>query len=400
MAKNIVFCADGTWNGPGQVDGTAHATSNVFKLFLHLDGTDANSSILLAGEQERFARSPEGSVVQCAKYLHGVGDSNNLLVKLLGGSTGAGLITRIVRGYTFISRHWEPGDRIFLVGFSRGAYTARALGGLIASMGLLDATGIDLEDKDRAYRLGTQAWYRYRAKALTGSSGILGQLSSLALDLPGFVTSPIQGLAFTPDVPIEAIAVWDTVGALGIPAYELRTDQRIDALRFADTKLSAKVARGFHAIAIDERRSDFTPTLWEPDPRIVQVLFPGAHADVGGGYLDANGESGLSDCALLWMIKCLQSVGTLFAPRPDIAPRPDALGCAHTPWTDPPWNILPNGSRRFEPGLSLAQAVIDRLGAAKVRASPRHDPTIYDPSNLRVYLSNRTAAPGIAVLAG
>ncbi|MBI3516297.1 MAG: DUF2235 domain-containing protein, partial [Proteobacteria bacterium] len=140
MAKTIVFCADGTWNGPGEADHddkTAAAT-NVFKLFLNLRGDDTHGSYLLEKEQERQLVAADGTVQQVAKYLHGVGDSDNALVKLLGGTLGAGLITRIVRGYTFVSRSYEPGDRIFLVGFSRGAYTARALAGLIAAQGLLD----------------------------------------------------------------------------------------------------------------------------------------------------------------------------------------------------------------------------------------------------------------------
>ena len=86
---------------------------------------------------------------QAAKYLHGVGDSDNFLVKALGGALGAGLITRIVRGYTYISRTYAAGDRIFIVGFSRGAYTARALAGLIAAKGLLDATKLDPTEQGR-----------------------------------------------------------------------------------------------------------------------------------------------------------------------------------------------------------------------------------------------------------
>src|ERR1051325_3316229 len=122
MSKRIVFFADGTWNGPGQDDdGTADPT-NVFKLFSNLDGVDTPDTTRLANEQEKALRDAAG-VAQVAKYLHGVGDSRNVLVRLLGGGGGAGLVTRIVRGYTFVSRNYEVDDRIFLVGFSRGAYT-------------------------------------------------------------------------------------------------------------------------------------------------------------------------------------------------------------------------------------------------------------------------------------
>ena len=104
-------------------------------------------------------------MLQASKYLHGVGDSDNFLVKALGGTLGAGLVTRIVRGYTFISRNYAQGDKIFIVGFSRGAYTARALAGVIAAKGLLDATRVDLTEKETAYRLGAAVWYAYRHSA-------------------------------------------------------------------------------------------------------------------------------------------------------------------------------------------------------------------------------------------
>ncbi len=152
MSKNIIFCADGTWNGPGEPDSddkTADWT-NVFKLFLNLAGVDTPRTALLEKEQERALLAADDALQQIAKYLHGVGDSDNFLVKILGGTLGAGLITRIVRGYTFTSRNYVPGDKIFLIGFSRGAYTARSLAGLIANRGLLDASKLDLSDKEAA----------------------------------------------------------------------------------------------------------------------------------------------------------------------------------------------------------------------------------------------------------
>ena len=112
MPKNIIFCADGTWNGPGATDDDLSGqVTNVYKMFINLDGVDDPDSALLANEQERRL-VVDGTTLQCAKYLHGVGDSGNYLVKVLGGTVGAGLIARIVRGYTFISRNYEAGDKI------------------------------------------------------------------------------------------------------------------------------------------------------------------------------------------------------------------------------------------------------------------------------------------------
>ena len=258
MPKTIVFCADGTWNGPGETDSddTTATTTNVFRLFVNLDGRDTPDSALLGNEQERVLTDSNGVVLQWAKYLHGVGASDNFLVKVLGGTVGAGLIARIVRGYTFISRNYLPGDRIFIIGFSRGAYTARALAGLIATKGLLDPGKNDLTDKTNAYRLGSAVWYAYRRVALQANTDLLGRLQEAALDLPHFL-SAAPGDDRLMAAPIEAVAVWDTVGSLGIPVFTVRA-ARIDAFQFADRKLSDKVVHGIHAIAVDEQRADFT----------------------------------------------------------------------------------------------------------------------------------------------
>jgi hypothetical protein len=145
---------------------------------------------------------------------------------------------------------------------------------------------------------------------------------------------------------IAAIAVWDTVGALGIPQLADGGDERLDLLRFTDTRLSLQVDHGFHAIAVDEERVDFTPTLWDPDPtRIRQCFFPGAHADVGGGYpLD---ESLLSDHSLEWMATQLASLNIQFTKDPPIPAVDGALGPMHRPWTSPGFSLRPHDIRKF-----------------------------------------------------
>lgn len=134
MSKNIVFCADGTWNGPGTVlttleidsaDGSGKlppdAITNVVKLFANLAGHVTPDTVALRYEAEKLLDG-----LQIAKVLHGVGDSSNPILKVLGGVFGVGVIARILRGYTFLSRNYLPGDAIHILGFSRGAYTARA----------------------------------------------------------------------------------------------------------------------------------------------------------------------------------------------------------------------------------------------------------------------------------
>jgi uncharacterized protein (DUF2235 family) len=386
MAKNIIFCADGTWNGPGQDDdhdGIPDNT-NVFKLFCNLDGNGSAATTLLANEQEKTLTDATGAVRQVAKYLHGVGDSRNFLVRILGGGGGAGLITRIVRGYTFVSRNYVPNDRIFLLGFSRGAYTVRALAGLIAARGLLDAgaLGQDLDDRENAYRLGSAVWFDYRREALAAAAEPfrLRQLEEVVFGLPGFFRNPPPPQRIT-DVHIDVVAVWDTVGSLGIPRYTLDAT-RIDAFRFSDTKLSGIVRRGIHAVALDEQRADFTPTLWKDDPRVIQMLFPGAHSDVGGGYPAKDNQSGLADGALRWMMEELSAVQVQFAAALPCVPNPDPAGVAHQPWVHTPFDKLPAAVRRFDEPVKVHSSVTARMQPASVVGDPGRPAGPYRPTNL------------------
>jgi uncharacterized protein (DUF2235 family) len=390
MAKNIVFCADGTWNGPGQPDvkPAERVWTNVFKIFLNLAGSDSAETALFADEQEREFRV-NGELTQIAKYLHGVGDSDNFIVQALGGGFGEGLIARIVRGYTFVSRNYAAGDKIYVLGFSRGAYTARALAGLISAKGLLSTEIATADDKKGAYRNGSAVWYEWRRETLGGDQGMLGHLQEFAQDLPHFLFQPPPATALV-KAPIEAVAVWDTVGAYGVPEFD-EHGAVVDAFRFADTKLSDNVRFGRHAISIDERRSNFTPTLWDSRERLVQVLFPGAHADVGGGYI--SDESGLSDGALIWMAGQLKKLGVAFADQPFVAAASNPTGKDHQPWTETPWNHLPSASREFVPPLELylAQTVLDRIADGTL--SPA-----YLPTNLPHHLTGKVAAAGVKVV--
>ena len=166
MSKAILYCADGTWNGPGDPANTADIdasenpdpalgpVTNVVKLFKNLEGAVTAETQALPNEQEKVLNDGTGAGIQVAKYMHGVGDSSDLVVKAVGGAFGVGVIARVVRGYTYISRQYQPGDSIHIVGFSRGAYTARALAGMICAVGLLNPAKYDVTDKEKAYVLG------------------------------------------------------------------------------------------------------------------------------------------------------------------------------------------------------------------------------------------------------
>ena len=350
--KHILYCADGTWNGPGlpgaeeDIDSSSSTTgegaprsTNVWKLFVDLAGTVTAETVALPSEQEKVYSGAGGVPLQVAKYMHGVGDSSNLAIKALGGLFGAGVIVRIVRGYTYISRNYAPGDAIHVVGFSRGAYTARALAGMICAVGLLNPRKYDSADKFQAYMLGLGAWLKARGVVFGGGgpasrwvTGLVHRVELLASRLMFSRGDFITG------VPIQSVAVWDTVGSMGLPLYI--QDKRRDMFSFVDTKLNPSVQRGFHAMALDERRRDFPVTRWVARKDVEEVWFSGCHSDVGGGY--PPGETGLSDLALAWMMARLQAQGVSFAANLPV--KPDLTHYAqdfHRPWDNPPFDIDP-----------------------------------------------------------
>jgi uncharacterized protein (DUF2235 family) len=364
MPKTIIFCADGTWNGPGDVDENGQQVesadskvTNVVKLFCNLAGDITPETRALKNEKEKVLLNPDGAVAQIAKYLHGVGDSSNVLIRTLGGVFGAGIIDRIVRGYTFISRNYAPGDAIHIVGFSRGAYTARALGGMIAKVGLLDPKTYDASNKTRAYGLGIAAWARSKGIALTGTDGISGLANRLLGDAQSLLGMQLKDNMLIPGVTIKSVAVWDTVGSLGIPNYA--SGARMDLFRFTDTALSDRIENGLHAMAIDELRVDFPVTRWDERKGVRQVWFAGAHSDVGGGYPPA--ECGLSDLGLGWMMKRLEELGAKFDSKLEFDPQTAGLQMnVHTPWKNPPFNLTKQVPRQVLPSDEVDESVIRR----------------------------------------
>jgi len=373
MSKTIVFCADGTWCGPQSVTGQSvldapdvedeiarTPVTNVVKLYANLAGGPIAGSTPSPVEAEKALIDGRGDVLQVAKYLHGVGDSANPINKLLGGVFGLGVIARIVRGYTYISRNYVAGDAIVISGFSRGAYTARALAGMIAKVGLLNSQVYDPTDKVEAYKLGIAAWARSRSFALEGK-GLLNGIASHLLNLvEELIASPLPSNGLIANVPIKAVGVWDTVGSLGIPVYA--DSHRYDLFRFIDQDLNPLVENGFHAMAVDELRADFEVTRWNSRAGVREVWFVGAHTDVGGGHPE--NESGLSDCALAWMLGMLEGVGLIFSKPLEAKVVPQPVGSPiHQPWLQVPFVDLPKAPRRVAPTDALHTAVLQRWRA-------------------------------------
>lgn len=268
--KRIVILIDGTWNAKGA-------------------GHDTNVAKLASTAQGRpliLDRAPDG-ISQVVRYHDGVGsNADDVLKHILGGSIGLGLREIVLDAYRSVVETFEADDDLIIGGFSRGAYAARALAAMIGCSGIQ-------RRHDRTEALA--AWRHYR-------------------------TQPDARAVTTPLVDVHAmrrvkcVAVWDTVGSYGVPAgFGLDAIGRYLALAFLgfhDTSIGAHIENGLHAVAVDEHRRPFVPTLWtapkNPPPKghVEQTWFAGAHGNVGGGEADA----GLSDEALLWMIARLEAL--------------------------------------------------------------------------------------------
>ncbi len=265
--KRLVICCDGTWNRPD-----SRCVTNIEKI---------------ARTVQTDLAATDG-VQQLVLYLSGVGGSYRV-DRFLGGAFGLGLFTNVLAGYRFLALNYEPGDEIFVFGFSRGAYTARSMVGMIGKVGLLTRRALVDE------RL-PEAVARYRQRDPAG-----GMFGSSAAEFRHDYCHDAT--------PIQFLGVFDTVGALGVPGAVRRAHQ------FHDVQLSDAVLCARQALAADEQRMKFEPCLWEAvkggdneDERVRQVWFEGVHSDVGGGYA----EAGLSDTALLWMVGEANRLGLAF----------------------------------------------------------------------------------------
>jgi uncharacterized protein (DUF2235 family) len=264
MQRHIVLY-DGTWNDPAD-------STNVFRLARYILPKDAN------GVAQRF------------KYDSGVGTGASGLNKFLGGAFGIGLSRNLMEGYENIAKNYNPGDEIWIFGFSRGAYTARSLAGIIRKCGLLDIYTPKL--LAQAYKL-----YRDTNQAPDGKK----------------CTAFRKSYSHEPDV--HFLGVWDTVGALGIPGTAISEK---GAYRWHDQQISKKVKHAYHAMALDEHRKSYDTTLWttmdgkkkSENTDVEQCWFVGAHANVGGGYA----ENELADLPLAWMMQKAAAAGLALRP--------------------------------------------------------------------------------------
>ena len=369
--SNLVICCDGTWNTPDERDRGVPVPTNVVRIFNAVAQRDARGA-----EQQRY-------------YHPGVGTNGSWFDKVAGGSTGAGLDRNIMSAYRELCDRYRPGDAIYLFGFSRGAYTVRSLAGFIGRCGLLDTTGLQefriWENIERLFHSG----YRRRVESREKHSW-----DDLAFHEGGQA------------VKIRFLGVWDTVGALGIPE-DMAFLSLLDNLKdhsFHDTMLGTHIEVARHAVALDEMRASFQPTLWSAqagqDAR--QVWFPGVHCDVGGGYR----ETGLSDGALAWMVDEAHKQGLAFNDKMVEQIRPASQDVLHES-CEGAFLLLPT-QPRCAPLLSAADAPVHPSVVARQKAPPIHqcpyrtDRTIAKPvpADLTVFAAQPWNATGLWLEAG
>ncbi len=328
MAKSIVVCLDGTGNKYGE-----HNT-NVVNLY------------------QAIRQDPQ----QVAYYDTGVGTFSPKMLsqlskgigKLFGKAFGYGVLETIGDAYRWLMSVYEPGDKIYLFGFSRGAYTARALGGVLYRGGLLQK-GLD--------NLVPYAMEMYTNTKIDKTV------------VKGFKAT------YARPCPVHFIGVWDTVDSMGY-LWSKRY--------FVDATLNPEITFGCHALAIDERRRKFPPNVWQKEPEpgqaIEQVWFAGVHSDVGGWY----DEHGLSDIALEWMLARATSQGLMlksdYASHITPKPEPDPEDQQHESFSGA-WRLLGSRRRSIPEGCSIHDSVLKRLKSTQVNYRPKNLP--HDETTLR-----------------
>lgn len=276
--KRLVICCDGTWQ--------------------RLYGGALTNVALTA--RAVAPRDGKGNA-QIVYYSEGVGASLSGL-SLWQGMTGADLDDNLLEAWLFLNLNYEPGDHIYLFGFSRGAYTVRSLAGLLRKIGVLRRAHVD---KAR------DALDLYRARHIAADSTETERFRTAHAIAWPRLAAPFTAPPF--DLRIRYLGLWDTVGALGIPRLLPIQIGLNRSYEFHDTALSRSVELARHAVAIDERRAAFAPTLWSnvdafnpagAPRRVEQMWFPGDHGGVGGGE-----ARGLSNCALMWVLEGAERAG-------------------------------------------------------------------------------------------
>ena len=363
--KNIAIFCDGTWQSLSQ-----SVPTNVGRLARSVAA-------------QTTARPDSARCEQFVYYDDGVGVGQGVLnaaTRLIGGGLGEGLDEKILHAYEFLCLNYTPGDRIFIFGFSRGAYTARSLAGMLRKCWIVRRENASEADRAldlyRNSRLDSPEVANFKREVCHPAEPFVGERGSDPVATAHALNADIADWGH-----LQYVGVWDTVGSLGIPKTIPFAPDLNAKYRFHDTSLSRFVLSARHAVSIDERRSAFAPALWDnidtlnsnagADDRpydrrpYQQSWFPGRHAGVGGGEDDG----GLSIVPLLWVAAGAESAGLEFASETLNLP-PSANCCAPFPAVKPSlWSLVIKAAGegdRAGPGALLEISEAARTRWAKV----------------------------------
>jgi uncharacterized protein (DUF2235 family) len=379
--RRLALFMDGTWNDP-------ESETNVCKLY------------------QRVAKRDRDGVEQLSSYVHGVG--TNRFERLRGGAFGLGLSRNVLKGYRWLVENYRDGDEIYVFGFSRGAYTARSVVGFMSRCGLLFGRdgSISAERLFERYKNGK------KQQAIPGLKEIKDRI--VEGNVSGLTDEDLTLAREARRVEVRFIGVWDTVGALGIPTGKIWLPGNRRKYEFHDVELSSLVQNACHAVAIDEHREDYQPSLWTQYveetavPRematIEQRWFAGAHSNVGGGYA----KTRLSDLPLAWIAKRSGDLGleldaqiTLDGNEP-VEAAVDAFGeflggiygwfkkRHYRPIDAPP--VERPGGRNLTINQTIAPSVFERWRAPEVSNGGK-EPGPYRPDNLKHWADEKRVDP-------
>lgn len=374
QTKKLVFCFDGTSN---TLD-IPHPT---------------NVAITAAAVRNTSKTGP-----QIVYYDEGVGSTQK--DNFLGGTVGMGLYDKVIEAYKFLVFNHEPGDEIFIFGFSRGAYTARSFAGLIHNIGVVNSCFADRirvaatlyrnRDNDTADEVR-----RFRSEFAPDVCASPDDLAWRIANIEGFDAEKAS------IINVRYIGVWDTVKSIGDPLLgDKDGDGEYDAAEFHDHNLHPSVESARHAIAIDERRKKFDVTPWDnvdnlneqknyalddPERPYQQLWFPGDHGSVGGG----GDVRGLSDEGLEWVLDGAKKAGLaldiaahskVWSIQPDVlAPLENSSEKSWRP-RDVAMRMLPKKDRNGPSAIhEVSRAAIVRWGAPAKHLPEKES---YRPSTL------------------
>jgi uncharacterized protein (DUF2235 family) len=335
MKKRIVLCADGTWNEPEQVDEKTgrRRPTNVLKVARAVRPTAADGTD------------------QVVLYLVGIGGESDGIDKWTDGAFGSGMERNVRVLYRFLVLNYMAEDEIYLFGFSRGAFTARTLCGFMNVVGLL-------QKEDEYYTPDLYKLYE----------------SSTPKDSREWEHAFRHVRERRPCPPIRFVGVWDTVGSLGAPGALGQLFNR-SKYKYHDIGLNPHIENAYHALAIDERRGPFAPSLYARPAgwagTLQQAWFPGFHCNVGG----SSDPDGVANEALHWIVEKAEALGL----EVDAAYLAHYLPCFNSKLHDsmsPMYRLMPEHVRPIgangADGEAVHQSALDRMALAECAYSPEN----------------------------